>query len=179
MKKRYEKFCDGFYSFFGTLVACTLCIFAVFMLGVRIAEVNGSSMNPGLQNGDRLLVSGLFYKPQYGDIIAIGRTDAKNNSLIKRIIGLPGDVVDINFDSHIITVNGYVIPEKYKVSTALSEKGDMIYPLTVPEGCVFVLGDNRDDSLDSRFSEIGFIKTEEIIGKAVIRLVPMGKFDIY
>lgn len=179
MKKTYEKFCAGLYSFLGTLIACTLCVFAVFFLGIRIASVDGNSMYPGLMSGDKIIISGLLYKPDYGDIIAIGRAEGENNSFVKRVIGLSGDVVDINFDSHIVTVNDYVVPETYKVNAALSEKGDMSFPLTVPEDCVFVLGDNRDDSLDSRFSEIGFIHKSEIVGKAIGRIYPIGTFDIY
>jgi signal peptidase I len=170
MKKLYDRFCSGVYSFLGTFSACICCIFLVFTLGIRIAVVDGNSMNPGLKSGDRLLISGLFYEPDYSDIVAIGRSGEQNNSFIKRVIGLPGDVVDINFETHIITINGYVIPEKYEVNAALSVKGDLTYPVTVPEGCVFVLGDNRDDSLDSRFSEIGFIKIDEIVGRAVMKL---------
>lgn len=179
MKKNYEKFCAGVYSFFATLIACTLCIFAVFFIGVRIAAVDGNSMYPCLQSGEKIIVCGVLYKPDYGDIIAIGRSYGDNTSFIKRIIGLPGDIIDINFDTHIVTVNGYVVPENYKVNAALSEKGDLTYPVTVPENCVFVLGDNRDDSFDSRFSEIGFIKLDEIVGKAICRIYPYGNFNIY
>ncbi len=170
MKKIYNRFCSSAYSFLGTFLGCICCIFLVFTAGIRIAVVDGNSMNPGLKSGDRLLISGLFYEPDYSDIVAIGRADDTNGSFIKRIIGLPGDEIYINFETHIITINGYVIPEKYEVNAALSVKGDLTYPVTVPDGCVFVLGDNRDDSLDSRFSEIGFIKIDEIVGKAVCRL---------
>ena len=179
MKKSYEKFCAGVYSFLSTVIGCTLCIFAVFLIGIRIAEVDGNSMYPGLVSGDKIIISGIFYTPEYGDIVAIGRADSNNNSFIKRIVGLPGDEIDINFDTHIVTVNGYVVPETYKVNAALSEKGDLTYPVTVPENCVFVLGDNRDDYLDSRFSEIGFIKLDEIAGKAIYRIYPFGNFNIY
>ena len=150
MKKSYEKFCAGVYSFLSTVIGCTLCIFAVFLIGIRIAEVDGNSMYPGLVSGDKIIISGIFYTPEYGDIVAIGRADSNNNSFIKRIVGLPGDEIDINFDTHIVTVNGYVVPETYK-----------------------------DDSLDSRFSEIGFIKLDEIAGKAIYRIYPFGNFNIY
>lgn len=179
MKNSYNKICTGIYSFLGTLIACMMCIFAVFTMGIRVAQVTGNSMYPGLENGDSVLISGVFYKPAYGDIIAIGRSTGENTSFIKRIIGLPGDEINIDFESHIVTVNGYVVPETYKVNAALSEKGDLTYPVTVPEGCVFVLGDNRDDSLDSRFSKIGFIKLEEIAGKALFRVFPPGRTAIY
>lgn len=179
MKNRYESFCVGAYSFIATLIGCTLCVFAVFLLGIRIAQVDGNSMYPGLLSGEKVIVSGVFYEPDYGDIVAIGRADSENGSLIKRIVGLPGDEINIDFNSHIVTVNGYIVPENYEVNAALSEKGDLTYPVHVPENCVFVLGDNRDDSLDSRFSEIGFIQLDEIVGKAVCRIYPFGNFSIY
>ena len=103
MKKSYEKFCAGVYSFLSTVIGCTLCIFAVFLIGIRIAEVDGNSMYPGLVSGDKIIISGIFYTPEYGDIVAIGRADSNNNSFIKRIVGLPGDEIDINFDTHIDT----------------------------------------------------------------------------
>ena len=98
--------------------------------------------------------------------------------MIKRVIGLPGDTVSINFETHIITVNGKVIFEDYEVKDPISEAYDMSYPsatVTVPGDSVFVLGDNRNNSTDSRHNEIGFISLDEINGKALFRLYPIGR----
>lgn len=166
------------YSFFGTFITVMTCVFAAFVFIGRIATVSGNSMEPNLRHGDVILISNLYAKPDYGDVIAVGRYDAENPSIVKRIVALGGDEIDINFETHLITVNGGVITEHYKVVDALTVQGDLTYPVTVPEDCVFVLGDNRNDSLDSRFSRVGFIKKDEIAGKAVCRLFPFGETEI-
>ncbi len=136
-------------------------------------------MNPTLFTGDKLIISNFLYTPDYGDIIAINKETAEEKSMIKRIIALPGDRVSIDFESHIITVNGKVLFEDYDVTEPIYEPGEISYPFTVPDGHVFVLGDNRNNSIDSRYSEVGFIKLDEINGKALIRLFPVGRINIY
>ena len=173
-----SKIIQAIYSFSGTFLLIMMCFFIVFVFFGRIATVSGDSMEPNLSNGDVILIRSCFFEPDYGDVIAIGRYDKNNPLIIKRVVALGGDEIDINFDTHLITVNGEVITEHYKVVDALSVQGDIKYPVTVPEGCVFVLGDNRNDSLDSRFSEVGFINYDEIAGKAVYRIYPFSKNDI-
>ena len=162
------------YSVLGAALAVFTAAALVFVFFLRPVSVSGDSMNPTLANGSKILVSQFLYKPAYGDIIAFGKVNSEDSSVIKRVIGLPGDTVDINFDTHIITVNGDVITDKFKVTGPISEKGDVEFPVTVPEGCVFVLGDNRNNSKDSRFSEIGFVLDGEILGKALVGIYPPG-----
>ncbi len=170
----YKKAVANIYSFLSTLLLCMTVIFVLFACVFRLVSVDGDSMNPNLNNGDKIIVSDFLYTPDYGDIIAVGRNGKEPSSFIKRIIALAGDEVYIDFDTHIITVNGEIITEDYFVCGALSEKGDYTYPLTVPENCVFVLGDNRNNSLDSRFSQIGFVNISEITGKAIFKLFPFS-----
>ena len=170
----YEKAVANIYSFLSTLLLCMTVIFVLFVCVFRLVSVDGDSMYPNLNNGDKIIVSDFLYTPDYGDIIAVGRTEKEPSAFIKRIIALGGDEIFIDFDKHIITVNGQIITEDYLVYGALSEKGDFTYPLTVPENCVFVLGDNRNDSLDSRFSEVGFVDVNEITGKAIFKLFPFS-----
>ena len=170
----YEKAVANIYSFLSTLLLCMTVIFVLFVCVFRLVSVDGDSMYPNLNNGDKIIVSDFLYTPDYGDIIAVGRTEKEPSAFIKRIIALGGDEIFIDFDKHIITVNGQIITEDYSVYGALSEKGDFTYPLTVPENCVFVLGDNRNDSLDSRFSEVGFVDVNEITGKAIFKLFPFS-----
>ena len=174
----YGKISGWIYSLAGTFFGLMMCLFAVFVFFGRVAAVNGNSMEPNLHDGDRIVIRTLFSAPNYGDIVAVGRSGGENPSFVKRVIAKGGDEVDIRFDDHLITVNGGVITEHYRVLDALTVQGDLTFPVTVPEGCVFVLGDNRNDSLDSRFSEIGFIRLEELAGKAVFRLFPFGEADI-
>lgn len=175
----HTRLAEYFYSVFSYLLICMCCVFLLFCFFFRLVSVDGASMYPNLYNNDKLIVSNFLYTPAYGDIIAIGRANAEESSIIKRVIALGGDTVNINFDSHLITVNDEVITENYPVEGKIEAAGDFSYPLTVPENCVFVLGDNRNNSVDSRYESVGFIKLDEITGKALIRLYPPGSFNIY
>lgn len=171
----YGKAAAYIYSLLSMVLVIMVCVFALFTFGLRLVSVSGDSMNPNVFDGQKIVVSRFMYTPDYGDIVAIGRSTETENSIIKRVIALPGDELYINFSTHLITVNGNVITEGYKTLGAITDEGDLTYPLTVPEDCVFVLGDNRNNSLDSRFSYIGFIRLDEITGKALFRLFPPGK----
>ena len=138
-----------------------------------IALVDGESMMPTLNNGDRLVVWRLGYQPQRGDIIVLQQAGKK--PYIKRIIAVEGDTVDIDFNLHTVKVNGEILDEKY-ILEPIARSGDMIFPLTVDKDCVFVLGDNRNNSTDSRFSSVGQVMDEDIMGKATIRLFPFTDF---
>ncbi len=134
-------------------------------------------MLPTLSTGDKIIISNFLYSPDYGDIIAVNKESAAESSMIKRVIGLPGDTVSINFETHIITVNDKVIYEDYQVAEPIKEAYDMDFPsatVTVPEDSVFVLGDNRNNSIDSRHETVGFIRLDEINGKALFRIYPIG-----
>lgn len=176
-KSAYRKAAEYIYSVFSTFLICMTVIFIAFTFFFRLVTVSGDSMNPTLNTNDKIIIS-ILYTPDYGDIIAISKREAGTESMIKRVIALPGDTVMIDFDTHLISVNGKVIHESYSVTEPISEAGDFIYPLTVPEDSVFVLGDNRNNSLDSRYEEVGFIKLDEIGGKAIARILPAGSFRI-
>jgi len=171
-KTAHRKASEYIYSVLSMIIAIFTAIMLLFLFFVRIVSVSGDSMNPTLVNGSKIFVSSFLYNPSYGDIIAFGKAEGEDTSVIKRVIGLPGDTIDINFETHIITVNGEIYVDKISVSEAISEQGDIEFPVTVPEDCVFVLGDNRNNSIDSRFSRIGFVQYNEILGKAVFSLVP-------
>ncbi len=175
----YTKAAEYIYSVFSTLLLCMLVIFIAFTFFFRLVKVSGASMNPTLMTGDRLITSNFLYSPDYGDIIVINKQGAEEESIIKRVIALPGDKLSIDFETHLIIVNGKVLYEDYEVTEPISEQYDLTYPLTVPDNAVFVLGDNRNNSLDSRTESIGFISLDEISGKALIRVFPIGKFSIY
>ncbi len=139
----------------------------------RVVTVSGNSMLETLQNGDTLLlVSGFYHQPQHGDIVVVNRS--AEEPLIKRVIGCEGDTVDIASDTGLVYLNGEVLEEPYLdcVTPVLNFEG----PYTVPEGHVFVMGDNRGDSLDSR--SIGAVSEEDIIGKAVFRIMPLSELGV-
>ncbi len=140
----------------------------------RLSGVHGNSMNPTLQNGDQLILQVLGFQAQRGDIVVcISDTFQPREALVKRVIGLPGDMVDIDPDGYLIR-NGETVYEPYIAALIESQKrGDQIYPVTVQPGHVFVMGDNRNGSTDSRWMTVGQIREEQIIGKAILRLWPL------
>ena len=153
------------------LVGCVL----IFTFVARTVGVVGPSMQQTLIEGDRLIISRLFYTPKYGDIIVLRKDDFKGEPIIKRVIATEGQTVDIDFDAGIVYVDGVALTEPY-TNTPTNLREDFTGPVTVPEGCVFVMGDNRNHSTDSRTDSIGCVDTRFILGKALFRLTPFSKF---
>ncbi len=157
------------------IVFSLVVVVLLFTFVFRIITVDGESMLQTLQDQDRLIVSHLFYQPQRGDIVVVNKPDGLGKPIIKRIIALEGDEVDIDFVNGYVSVNGERLDEPY-VNTPTTTSYDVRFPVTVPEDCVFVMGDNRNDSTDSRDSRVGFVNEGYILGKAVFRLFPFKTF---
>lgn len=155
-----------------------LAVFVIFTFVFRAVGVDGSSMVPTLHDGDWMAVRSIVTEVKRGDIVIITQPWDRNVPIVKRVIAVSGDVVNIDFNLHEVYVNGEKLNEPYiNEPTALSY--DMQFPLTVEEGKVFVMGDNRNDSLDSRSSRIGLIDERYIFGKAEVRLHPIKDWNIY
>lgn len=135
-------------------------------------------MFPTLNDGDWVAISGVTVNVERGDIVVLTQPWERNVPIIKRVIAVGGDVVDIDFDSHEVFVNGMKIDEPY-ISEPTSVNYDVQFPLTVDEGKLFVMGDNRNVSLDSRSSKIGLIDERYVFGKALGRIYPTGEWEIY
>ena len=162
-------------------------IILLFTFVLKPATIEGTSMENTLLENQKVLITNLFYKPQYGDVVVISRnvdntykngTERSNLPIIKRVIATENQTVDINFEKGIVYVDGVALDEPY-VKTPTNLKYDIDFPVTVKEGCVFVLGDNRNVSLDSRSSQIGkdgMIDTRYILGHVVCRVFPLDKF---
>jgi signal peptidase I len=133
-------------------------------------------MVPTLHDGDKMIVSNLFYKPKYGDIVVF-KTDTydPDRALVKRVIATEGQEISLDFDRGVVYINGSPIEEDY-IAELTTTKLDFIGPQTVPEGCVFVMGDNRNHSTDSRSSAIGPVDTRRILGKVLYRISPLDRF---
>lgn len=171
-------------DFFEIIVFSVTAVILIFSFVMRLCVVDGGSMNSTLTNGERLLVSDIFYKPECGDIIVFHQTGANDNKpMVKRVIAVGGETVDIDFDTWTVTVtdkdgNSRILEEPYAqfVGPMYSNKGNQTYPLYVPEGYVFVMGDNRYNSKDSRDSSLGVVDERRILGKAILRVSPFDKF---
>lgn len=146
----------------------------VFLFLFRVVVVSGASMNNTLLDGDYvLLLSNVFYKdPQPGDIIVASKDSFENGvPIVKRVIATEGQTVDIDFANSIVYVDGKALHEPYISSPTDTFEG-VHFPLMVEEGCVFVLGDNRSVSCDSRSPSIGLLDEREILGKAIFLFLP-------
>ena len=153
------------------IASAVFVIFLLFTFVFRAVGVVGESMLPTLSNGDWLLVSTASSNIDRGDVVVITQPNYTGKSLVKRVIALEGDVVNIDFYMGIVSVNGKTLKEEYILEPTAKEF-DVEFPLTVPEGHVFVLGDNRNDSKDSRHPEIGLIDKREVLGKALFLFMP-------
>ncbi|MEE1066328.1 MAG: signal peptidase I [Acutalibacteraceae bacterium] len=184
--KKHRKKWLRIFDLCGSVVTAIVIIFVIFTFVFRPASVVGESMLPTLQNGDWLITI-----PQdeyeYGDIVVF--TPDKNMTnhegepqngepYIKRVIATEGDRVEVNFVSGQVIVNGETLDEPYILDTT-RVPGDVLYPVVVPEGKLFVMGDNRNNSKDSRSSEVGFVDKETVLGKVVFRVLPFGDTDVY
>ena len=147
----------------------------LFTFVFRMVSVDGKSMQNTLQHEDRLIVNQLFYTPKRGDIVVVTKETRANGPLIKRVIATEGQTIDINFNSGEVTVDGVVLDEPYIKDLTTTSEG-VVFPQTVPPDCVFVMGDNRNNSHDSRSTDVGMVQTKYVMGEAVFRVFPIEKF---
>ena len=156
------------------LVTLLAGILLVLLLLFRIVIVSGPSMNNTLLDGDYLLLlsNNLYPNPKHGDIIVASKDDFKDGEpIIKRVIATEGQTVDIDFAAGIVYVDGIALQEDYTLTPTNLAEG-VVFPITVDEGCLFVMGDNRNESKDSRNPEIGLVDKREVLGKAIFLLIP-------
>ena len=163
------------FEVFQAIISALVVITILFIFVFRVVNVDGTSMKPTLQNNDKVIVSTVGYKPERGDIVVISSTDGLNEPIVKRIVAVGGDTVDINFTTGVVTVNG---TEEDYTDELTSQQFDIAFPITVPEGTVFVLGDNRGNSLDSRSTRIGCVDERLIVGKVLFRFFPLGDWKV-
>ena len=156
------------------IVLILVVFMLIYMLCFRVVIVVGDSMFDTLAEGDRLLLisSVLYNNPKYGDIVVVSKDSFRNGEcFVKRVIATEGQTVDIDFTTGSVFVDGELLQEDYIYTRTMLDEG-VNFPLTVEEGCVFVMGDNRMDSKDSRSPDIGLVDCREILGKAVLLMFP-------
>ncbi|MBE6769247.1 MAG: signal peptidase I [Ruminococcaceae bacterium] len=165
------------------IVTAMVAVVVVFTLVFKVVTIDGGSMRETLHNGDKVVISNLFYTPKQKDVVVISRNidnsydNESQAPIIKRVIATEGQIVDIDFNTGMVYVDGVALDEPYtRTPTNLSY--DIQFPVKVDDGCVFVLGDNRNDSHDSRSSLIGnngMIDTRYILGKAILKVFPFSE----
>jgi len=178
--KNTSGFVSAVFDVVSVLSTAIVAVAVVFMFLFRTVGVYGTSMVPTLNHLDRIVLSAFYTEPKQGDIVVTcqpNESEAIEDTLVKRIIATEGQVVDIDFNEGVVYVDGVALDEPY-TNTPTNDREGFEGPVTVPEGYVFVMGDNRNGSTDSRDSRIGFIREEYIMGKALFRLVPFGDFEI-
>ncbi len=184
---------DDALDLFESVITSVFVVMLLFTFVFCVATVDGDSMVPTLTSGDRLMVSRFDHSFDLGDILILDSrsacvqdpatgefytADGLGKRIVKRLIGQAGDVVNIDFSQGIVYVNGNALTEPYTNTLTTRDNGAFTYPLTVPEGYVFVLGDNRNISKDSRHPQVGLVPVDDIIGKVVLRLTPFSEFGV-
>ena len=167
------------YEWVQSLVGSVLVVVAFFTFVIRMMGVDGHSMLNTLQHGDRLLVvnSMLYHDYKYGDIVILRKNGVfDDDPIVKRVIAVEGQTVDIDFAEGIVYVDGEALEEDYIREPTYTAEGTE-FPLTVPEGSIFVMGDNRNGSSDSRDYRLGTVDTRYVIGKAAFLIFPGPDYE--
>ena len=167
------------YEWVQSLVGSVLVVVAIFTFVIRMMGVDGHSMLNTLQHGDRLLVvnSLLYHDYKYGDIVILRKDGVfDDDPIVKRVIAVEGQTVDIDFTEGIVYVDGEALEEDYIREPTYTAEGTE-FPLTVPEGSIFVMGDNRNGSSDSRDYRLGTVDTRYVIGKAAFLIFPGPDYE--
>lgn len=161
------------YEWAESIVFSLAVVVLIFTFIFRPVGVVGESMMNTLQDGDKVIICNVNYTPKQGDIVVLS-TKAVDTPIIKRVIAVGGQTVNIDYDNNKVLVDGKEFDAPIK--EPMQQMGDVTLPVKVPDDCVFVMGDNRNNSFDSRYSDVGMIKTKYILGRAVFRILPFSSF---
>ena len=162
----------GIYEWVHSLVFAVAIVVIILTFFLRLVDVSGTSMLQTLQHHDKVIVTNFMYTPKQFDIVVISHGAHYSEPIIKRVIATEGQTLDIDFDKETVTVDGVTLDEPY--IQGHTKESDGVIPSVIPEGKVFVMGDNRTVSMDSRSEKIGLIDVDDIIGKAQFVVFPFN-----
>ena len=169
------------YTWLHDVVSCLAVVMVLFVFFLRLIGVSGPSMTPTLLNGDRvILLSNFLYREvDAGDIVVMQIPSFGTEPIVKRVIATGGQTVDIDFEAGEVYVDGVLLQEDYiNELTHLSYVDGPTFPVTVPDGCLFVMGDNRNDSADSRYGPIGMVDARRVLGRVMTIVWPAARFGM-
>lgn len=170
------------YDWLQMLTIVLIAVVMVFTFFGMVISVVGSSMYPTLHDKDIMVAYRLGYTPAQGDVVVIRKDSFMEEAIVKRVIATEGQEVEIDYDANLVYVDGVALDEPYinqEDPDVMEERQGMVYKeFTVPEGCIFVMGDNRNGSTDSRFGSLGMVDTDYVLGRAVCVLFPFSDFKL-
>ena len=165
------------YEWLHTLIFALIAVVLLLTFVFRLIDVDGQSMMDTLHDSDKVIVTNFCYTPKNGDVVVISHGQHLNKPIIKRVIATEGQSLQIDFNTGEVAVDGVVIDEPF-IKDLTTKQGDAEIPEVIPEGMVFVMGDNRNHSTDSRFTDVGLINVEDIIGKGQLVIYPFDRFKL-
>ena len=192
VKSKFASIVSAIYDYAEIFAISIVAVIFLFSFGIRLCRVDGSSMNQTLKNDEPLIAANFFYTPKQGDIVVFHLVnDSYHEPLVKRVIALEGQTVEIDMTNNQITVDGKVYADEHAYLSGgayemryefdkqyIFKDGERtVFRATVPEGKIFVLGDNRNGSSDSRSVRVGFVDKRSVLGRAVLRLSPFAILD--
>ncbi len=162
-----DGFAPGMYDWIRCVIFAVAIVVVFLVFVFRLVDVEGTSMNDTLATNDKVIVTDMLYTPHNNDIVVISHGAEYEKPIIKRVIATEGQTVKLDYENDRIIVDGIELDEPYIKGTTFSgNQGDNVIPEVIPEGKIFVMGDNRAVSLDSRSTRIGLIDKKDVIGKA-------------
>lgn len=176
-----------------TMLVSIFVVLLLFTYLCRPVTVDGRSMNPTLLDNDKLVMYRLFYKPKQGDIVVVNNHSGNllnkenqvvssgyslNENIIKRVIAVEGQTLTVDENAGEVYVDGVALQEDYINDKTKTNDGAFVYPITIPKGYIFVMGDNRNHSTDSRSSAVGLVSVDDVIGKTYFRYYPLSDIGL-